>query len=149
VFDLFKIGSSDLFFPLGPLFSGGRDHGLRRQREDLIERRLISHEGPLEQPFSGLSQGGKVDLQKTGDSVIMIKAQSISVGNSDQKKIEKNFQGREVSQETPCNETMIDPAEGTLDLSEPFGIENSFGLHGHYPPVSMILFCSKGIDLAI
>jgi hypothetical protein len=149
VFDLFKIGSSDLFFPLGPLFSGGRDHGLRRQREDLIERRLISHEGPLEQPFSGLSQGGKINLQKAGNSVIMIKAQSISVGNSDQKKIEKDFQGGEVSQKSSCDEAMIDPAEGALDLSEPFGMKNSFGWHGHYPPVWMMLFCSRGIDLAI
>jgi hypothetical protein len=149
VLDLFKRGSSNFFFPWGPLFSGGRGDGPRGQREDLIERRLISHEGPLEQPFSGLPQGGKVNLQKAGDSVIVIKAQSISVRNSHQKKIEKGFQGGKIPQEASCNETMIDPAEGALDLSEPFGIENSFGLHGHYPPVWMILFCSKGIDLAI
>jgi hypothetical protein len=91
--DLFKIGSSDFFFSLGPLFSGGKHHGLRGQGEDLIERRLISHKRPQDQSFSGLPQGRKINLQKAGDSVIVIKAQSVSVRNSDQKKIEKDFQG--------------------------------------------------------
>jgi hypothetical protein len=79
----------------------------------------------------------------------VIEAHSVSVGNSDQKKIEKDFQGGKVSQEAPCNETVIDPAEGALNLSDSLGKENSFDLHGDHPPVWMILFCSRGIDLAI
>jgi len=79
----------------------------------------------------------------------MIKAQSVSVRNSDQKKIKKDFQGGEVSQKSSRDKTMIDPAEGTLDLSETFGMENPFDLHGRHPPVWMILFCSRQIDFAI
>ena len=52
----------------------------------------------------------------------MIEAQSVSVRNGDQKKIEKDFQGRKISQKPSRDEAMIDPAEGTFDLSEPFGI---------------------------
>jgi hypothetical protein len=98
---------------------------------------------------SGLPQGGKVDLQQTGNTVIMIKAQSVSVRNSDQKKIKKNLQGPEISQKTTGDQPMIDPAEGALDLSETFGMENPFDLHGRHPPVGMILFCSRQIDFTI
>jgi hypothetical protein len=120
---------------LGPLLSGGPDHGPRGQGEDLVEGRLISHERPLDQSFSGLPQGGQVDLQKAGDSVIVVEAQSMAVGDSDQKEIEKDFQGREISQKSSRDETMIDPAEGAFDLSEPLRKENPFDLHGHHPPV--------------
>jgi hypothetical protein len=147
--DFFEIGSSDLFFPLGPLLLGRQDHGPRGQGENLVERRLISHERPLDQSFPRLSQGSKIDLQEAGDSVIIIEAQSMAVGDSDQKKVEKDFHGREISDKSSCDETMIDPAEGAFDLSEPFGKENSFGLHGHHPLGWMILFCSRGIDFSI
>jgi len=110
---------------------------------------LISHERPHDQSFSGLAQGGKIDLQKAGDSVIVIKAQSVSIRNGNQKKIEKDFQGTKVSQEPPCNEAMINPTEGALNFSYSFGKENSFDVHDYHPPVWMILFCSRGIDLAI
>jgi hypothetical protein len=130
LFDLFEIGSSNLFFPLGPLLSGGQDHGARGQGENLIERRFIGQQGSQDQSFSGPSQGGKIDLQKAGDSVVIIEAHSVSVRNGDQEKIEKDFQGGEISQEPSGNEAMINPAEGTFDLSEPFGMENSFDLHG-------------------
>jgi hypothetical protein len=79
----------------------------------------------------------------------MIKAQSISVRNSDQKKIKKDFQGGEISQKSSRDKTMIDPTEGTLDLSETFGMENPFDLHDRHPPVGMILFCSRQIDFTI
>jgi hypothetical protein len=79
----------------------------------------------------------------------MIKAQSISVRNGDQKKVEKDFQGGEISQKSSRDKTMIDPAEGTLDLSETFGMENPFDLHDRHPPVGMILFCPRQIDFTI
>jgi hypothetical protein len=79
----------------------------------------------------------------------MVKTQSVSVRNSDQKKIKKDFQGGEVSQEPSSDKTMIDPTKGTLDLSETFGMENPFDLHGRHPPVGMILFCSRQIDFTI
>jgi len=146
--DLFKIGSSDFFFPLGPLLSGRQDHGLRGQGEDLIERRLISQQRPQDQSFSGLPQGGKVNLQKAGDAVILIKAQSVSIRNRDQKKIEKDFQGGEISQKPSREEAMINPAEGALDLADSFGLEKSFGWHSRHPRFSMIPFSFRPMGLS-
>jgi len=147
--DLLEIGVSDVFFPLGSFLPGGQDHGVRWQGQDLIEWRLIGDKRPLDQSCSGLPQGAKIDLQKAGDAVVVIEAQSVSIRNGDQKKIEKDFQGRKVPQKSSCDKPMIDPAEGAFNLSYPSGKQNSFDLHSDHPPVWMILFCSKGIDLAI
>jgi len=133
LFDFFEIGSSNLLFPLGPFFSGGQDHGAKGQRENLIERRLIGHQRSQDQPLSGPSQGGKIDLQKAGNSVVIIKTQSVSVRNGYQKKIEKDFQGRKVPQKPSCDEPMVDPTERPFNLSDPPRIKNPFDLHGRPP----------------
>jgi len=101
---------------------------------------LISQQRPQDQSFSGLPQGGKVNLEKAGNAVILIKAQPVSIGNRDQKKIEKDFQGGKVSQEPPCNEAMIGPAERALDLSDSLGAEKFFDRHGGHPLFRMIPF---------
>jgi hypothetical protein len=140
LFDFFEIGPSDLFFPLGSFLSRRRDHGARGQGEDLIERRFIGDQRSPDQSFSGLPQGGKIDLQKAGDSVVIIEAQSVSIRNGDQKKIEKDFQGREVPQKPSRDEPMVDPAEGTFDLSNSVGAKESFGNHRFHILASMMSF---------
>jgi hypothetical protein len=143
LFDLFEIGPSDLFFRLGSFLSGRRDHGARGQGEDLIERRLIGDQRSPDQSLSGLPQGGKIDLQKAGDSVVIIEAQSVSIRNGHQKKIEKDFQGRQVLQKPSCNEPMVDPAERTFDLSNSVGAKESFDNHRFHILASMMSFSSE------
>jgi hypothetical protein len=109
---------------------------------------LIGYQRPQDQSFSGLPQGGKINLQKAGDAVILIKALSVSIGNRDQKKIEKDFQGGKIAQETSGNEAMINPAEGALDLADSLGLEKFFGWHGRHPRFRMIPFSFRQIGLS-
>jgi hypothetical protein len=59
----------------------------------------------------------------------VIKAQAISIRNSDQKKIEKDFQGGKISQETLCDKAMIDPAERAFNLSDTVWAKKFFDIH--------------------
>jgi hypothetical protein len=85
LFDFFEIGPSDLFFLGGPFLLGGQDPGAKWQGENLIKRRLIDHQRSQDQSFSGPPECGKIDLQKAGDSVLVIETQSVSIRNGDQK----------------------------------------------------------------
>ena len=91
-------------------------------------------------PILTLPQSGEVDLQKAGHSVIMIKAQSISVRNGDQKEIEKHFDHGEVVEKSFGNKTVVDPTEGALDLSNSVGEKEFFDCHGPHLLASMIPF---------
>jgi hypothetical protein len=101
---------------------------------------LVSDKRSPDQTFSGFTQSWQIDLQKGGDSVVMIKTQSVSIRNSNQKKIEKDFQSGKISQETRSNKAVIDPAEGAFDLSNSVGEKDSFDSHRLHILASMVPF---------
>src|SRR4030042_3118403 len=96
--DLFEIVMSQLLLLSFPFFSGWRSNGLRWQRKDLIDRRFISQEKALDQCVPGFTQGRQINVQKRGYSIIMIKTQSMTIRDSDQKEIEKDFDHGEVKE---------------------------------------------------
>ena len=79
----------------------------------------------------------------------MIKADPVAVADSDQEEVEQDLNGGEVGEETAGNQSMIDPAEGALDFSDPIGIEKSFVQHGHHLRDRMVPFSLRQGDLSI
>jgi hypothetical protein len=136
-------------FSLGPLLFGGEENRIGRQRKDLVKRGIISHEGSQDQSFPGLAQGSQIDLQKGGDSVVVIETQSISIRNGNQEKIKNNLEGGKVSQKPPCDETVIDPAEGPFNLSDPVWAKKLFDTHGPHLLASMVPLSFRQGNLSI
>jgi hypothetical protein len=137
-----------MFFSLSFLSGEKRDR-TRWQRQDLVKRGIIGQERSEHQPFPGLAQGNQIDLQKGGDSVVMIETQSISIRDSDQEKVKNNLDGGKVSQEPTGDEPVIDPTEGAFDLSDSVWTKKFFDTHG--PPflVSMMPLSFRQGDLSI
>jgi hypothetical protein len=134
------------FFP--PFLSGGNNNGTGWQRQDLVKRGIIGHERSQHQVFSGLAQRNQIDLQKGGDSVVMIETQSISIRDGDQEKVKNNLDGGKVSQKSIGDETVIDPTEGAFDLSDSLWTKKFFDTHGPHLLASMVSFSFKQRFLA-
>jgi hypothetical protein len=49
----------------------------------------------------------------------MVEADAVSVGNTHQEKIEQDLHGRQISNEPAGDKTMVDPAEGPVNLTDP------------------------------
>jgi len=113
-----------------PFLSGRKKNRTRGQRQDLVKRGIIGDEGSQDQTFSGLAQGGQIDLQKGGDSVVMIETQSISVRDGHQEEVKNNLDGGKISQESTGDKPVIDPTEGTFNPSDSIGAEKFFHTHG-------------------
>jgi hypothetical protein len=133
--DLFETVTSNVLFLFLPLFSGRKRDGLGRQRKNLIERRVVGEKRSSHQTLSGFAQSRQIDLEKRGNSIIMIKTQTVSIRDGDQKEIEKDFDHGEVKEKTFCDKAVIDPTEGAFDLSNSVRTKDSFEGHGPYLPV--------------
>jgi len=133
--DLFEIVMSQLLLLSFPFFSGWRSNGLRWQRKDLIERRFISQEKALDQCVPGFTQGRQINFQKRGYSIIMIKTQSMTIRDSDQKEIEEDLDHGKIMEEPFGDKAVIDPTEGAFDLSNSVRTKESFDGHGTDLPV--------------
>jgi len=133
--DLFEIVMSQLLLLSFPFFSGWRSNGLRWQRKNLIERRFISQERQLHQSIPLFTQSGQINLQKRGYSIIMIKTQSMTIRDSNQKEIEEDLDHGKIMEEPFGDKAVIDPTEGAFDLSNSVRTKESFDGHGTDLPV--------------
>src|SRR4030042_2927255 len=79
----------------------------------------------------------------------MIEAESISIRDRDQEKVEQDLHYGEIRQKPSGDKTVIDPAEGALDLSDSPGAEKFFDRHGCHPLFRMIPFSFGQIPLSI
>jgi len=129
--------------------SGGKKDRTRWQRQDLIKRGIIGHERSQHQAFSGLAQRNQVDLQKGGDSVVMIETQSTSIRNGHQEEVKNHLDGRKVPQKPTGDEPVIDPTEGAFDLSDSVWTKKFFDTHGPHLLASMVSFSFRQGDLSI
>ncbi len=59
------------------------------------------------------------NLDQAAYFVIMIEADPVSVGNGHQKKIEQDLHGGKIPKKSAGDKTMIDPAERSLNLTDP------------------------------
>jgi hypothetical protein len=137
-----------IFF-FGPLLFRGDKNRVGWQRQDLVKRGIIGHERSQHQAFSGLAQRNQVDLQKGGDSVVMIETQSTSIRNGHQEEVKNNLDGGKVSQEPTGDEPVIDPTEGAFDLSDSVWTKKFFDTHGPHLLASMVSFSFRQGDLSI
>jgi hypothetical protein len=133
--DLFERVMSQLLFLSFPLFSGWKSNGLRWQRKNLIERRFIGQERTLHQSIPRFTQSGQINLQKRGYSIIMIKTQSMTIRDSNQKEIEEDLDHGKIMEEPFGDKAVIDPTEGAFDLSNSVRTKESFDGHGTDLPV--------------
>jgi hypothetical protein len=138
--DLFEIVMSQLLFLSFPLFSGWRSNGLRWQRKNLIERRFIGQERTLHHSIPRFTQSGQINLQKRGYSIIMIKTQSMTIRDSNQKEIEEDLDHGKIMEEPFGDKAVIDPTEGAFDLSDPVRIKSFFDNHCPHLLASMVPF---------
>ena len=102
---------------------------------------LIGQQRSHNQALPCLSQGGETDLKKAAYSVIMIEADAVSIGDSNQEKIEKDLYGGQILEESPGDKAMVDPAKRVFNLAEPVWIENPFAI----PEVLANSHAKKGI----
>lgn len=133
--DLFEIVMSQLLLLSFPFFSGWKSQGLRWQRKDLIERRFIGQERTLHQSTPRFTQSRQINLQKRGYPIIMIKTQSMTIRDSDQKEIEEDLDHGKIMEEPFGDKAVIDPTEGAFDLSNSVRTKESFDGHGTDLPV--------------
>jgi len=70
----------------------------------------------------------------------VVETDTVSVGNSDKKKIKKDFYGGKLPEKSSGDESVVDPTEGTFNFSDPFEIKNLFAVHGGHLPVGMAPF---------
>jgi len=138
--DLIEMAMGNVSFFTFPLFFRWKRDGPRRQREDLIKRRFVGDKRTSDQSLSGFTQGGQIDLQKGSDAIIMIKAQSVSIRDSDQKEIQKDLDHGQIVEESSRYESVVDPAEGAFDLSDTVGKKQSFDSHCSDILASMVPF---------
>jgi hypothetical protein len=133
--DLFETVTSNVLFLFLPLFSGRKRNGLGGQRKNLIERRVVGEKRSSHQTLSGFTQGRQINLQKRGYPIIMIKTQSMTIRDSNQKEIEKDLDHGKIMEEPFGDKAVIDPTEGAFDLSNSVRTKESFDGHGTDLPV--------------
>ena len=106
-----------------PFFGGERTDRLRRQGKNLVYGRTPGDQSPFREVFSGLAQRGEIDLQQGTDPVVMIEAQSLTIGHSDEKEINQDLLSGQIADESAGNKSVIDPTEGARYLPDPVMID--------------------------
>jgi hypothetical protein len=79
----------------------------------------------------------------------MIETEPMTIRDSYQEKIEKDFYGRKILEESPGDKPMVDPAKGTFNLTDPVRMENLFACHGIHLPAVMVGFSLRQKTLSI
>jgi hypothetical protein len=133
LFNLLEVVTRSVLLLSCHLLPAGQGDGLLRQAKDLVERGIISHKGSPYQGFSGCAQGRQVDLEKAGDSVIVIEAQSVTIRDSNQKEIEQDLRHGELLEKACRDKAVIDPTEGALDPSNSLRAKEPFDGHCFTP----------------